>query len=99
MAKTKPEGTISKRKMVDSAVDSLGDVGPKALHEYILSTYKTDISLQMISSYKSNLKKANGTGLPAGNQLIGLRDLAIVRELLDRMGKDQLQAMIKVLAK
>jgi hypothetical protein len=100
MAKGKVAGTISKRKMVEEALSSLGDVGPQQLHDYISDKFKTNINLQMISSYKSNLKRANGgTTTAIGNHTIGIRDLATLQDLINRNGKEQIIALTKMLAK
>ncbi|MGL6076562.1 MAG: hypothetical protein ACRC8S_20595 [Fimbriiglobus sp.] len=100
MAKGKVVGTISKRKMVEEALANVGDVGPQELHQYIMDKYKVNIGYQMISSYKSNLKKANGgTTTAIGNYSVGIRDLATLQDLIARNGKDQIIALAKMLSK
>ena len=102
MARGKSEGKPSKRKMVEMALTELGDVGTKVLHAHILKQHDTDIALQMISSYKSGLKKNGGIGgsksiLADGS--IGIKDLSVLHELITRVGAAQLQSLIKVLNK
>jgi hypothetical protein len=99
MAKGKVEGNTSKRKMVEEALKEKGNVGPKEIHEFILSKYKTDMSLQMISSYKSNLKKTSGGGVSLGVQSVDVKDITTIQAMLSRMSKDQLIGMVKLLAK
>ena len=103
MARGKSEGPISKRKMVEMAVGELGDVGPKELHAHIHKQHGVDISLQMISSYKSNLKKTGSTTgnvkIVVADGTIGLKDLSILTDLINRVGAAQLQSLIKMLNK
>lgn len=102
VAKGKVEGTISKRKMVEQAVQELGDAKPKELHGFIQQKHGIDMSLQMISSYKSNLKKGSG-GLSVGkisdSATVNLRDIALLQQLMERVGPQELQTLIRVLGK
>jgi hypothetical protein len=105
MAKSKPEPEsdkkLSKRKMVESALNAVGDVGPKDLHQYILDNFKTDVALGIISSYKSQLKSggSKGTGRRSSGGSLDVRDIATVKELLGRLGAGGLQELIKALSK
>ncbi len=104
MARGKVEGKVSKRKMVEEALSALGEVKPGAMQEYITKHHGVEISAQMISSYKSNIKKRDGGAAAGGRGLgpdtsIGLRDLAAIRDLMSRVGPTQLQALIKMLAR
>lgn len=106
MARGKVEGKMSKRKMVEHAMAELPDAKPAEMREYILKQHGTDISAQMISSYRSNLKKGGTlSGAPgrasslAPDAMIGIRDLQTLRDLLARVGPAQLQQLIKMLGK
>ena len=103
MARGKVEGKVSKRKMVEEAMSALGEAKPGEMQEYITKHHGVEISAQMISSYKSNIKRTGG-GAAGGRVLgpdtsIGLRDLATIRDLMSRVGPAQLQALIKMLAR
>ncbi len=102
MGRSKNGGPISKRKMVEMAVTDLGDAGPKEMHAHILKQHGADLTLQMISSYKSNLKKAGNMGGAKGvsaDGSIGIKDLSLLHELINRVGAAQLQSLIKMLNK
>lgn len=101
MARGKVEGKVSKRKMVEEAMSALGEVKPGEMQDYITKHHGVEISSQMISSYKSNIKKTGGAaGRAAGpDTSIGLRDLAAIRDLMSRVGPAQLQALIKMLSR
>ncbi len=102
MGRSKNGGPISKRKMVEMAVTDLGDAGPKEMHAHILKQHGADLTLQMISSYKSNLKKAGNMGGAKGitaDGSIGIKDLSLLHELITRVGAAQLQSLIKMLNK
>jgi hypothetical protein len=98
MAKAK--GEVSKADMIRDAMRQMPDAAPKDMQRYIAEKYKTTISTTMISSYKSNFnRKSGGGGRGAAGGSIGVKDLTVLRELIDRVGVPQLQSVIKVLAK
>ncbi len=104
MARGKAEGKISKRKMVEQAMGAIPDGKPGELRDYISKSHGVDISPQMISSYRSNLKRGvtgAGPGRPAlpPDATIGIRDLQTIRDLVARVGVAQLHALIKMLGK
>ena len=99
MAKAK--GGPTKADMIRDAMREMRGAPPKEMQRYIADKYKTTISTTMISSYKSNFKRKKG-GARRGNggeAGIGLKDLTVLRELIDRVGAPELQSVIKVLAK
>ncbi len=57
MGRTRADGKVSKRKMVEDAMAELGDVKPAQMREHILEKHQVDIPAQMISSYRSGLKR------------------------------------------
>lgn len=76
MAKSKSEdGSLNKRQMVQAAFEAKGDIGPGELQAYISQTYGREIPINIISSYKSQIKTKLGLGRknkkrgrPAGSQ-------------------------------
>jgi hypothetical protein len=103
MARTKAEpGKVSKTKMVLAALDHFGDDGePADMQPWIKDTYGEEISRQMISSYKSNLLKKKRGGVPVGGDGsgLGVRDVAVLQDMIGRVGAGELSALIRVLAK
>ena len=63
MARGKSEGKVSKRKMVETAMEEHPSAKPAQMREFIIERFGTEISAQMISSYRSNLRR--GTTGPA----------------------------------
>ena len=105
MPRGKSEGKISKRKMVEQAMGELPDGKPGELRDFISKAHGVDISPQMISSYRSNLKRGTGTSAGPGraalppDATVGIRDLQTIRDLITRVGPAQLQALVRMLAK
>ena len=103
-AKADAGGGVSKVKMVTQALQDVRDGSPKDLQAYIKEKFGTDIPTTMISSYKSSIGRKHGgpvggvRGL-TGDATVGVRDLSALRDLIDRVGAPQLQALIKVLAR
>ena len=63
MAKAKSDdGSMNKRQMVQAAFEAKGDISPGDLQAYISSTYGKDLPINIISSYKSQIKKKLGLG-------------------------------------
>jgi hypothetical protein len=108
MARTKATGGPSKADMVRDALGELGNATPKEMQAYIKSKYNVDIKTQMLSSYKSNLKKKKrggkrgpkpkAAGGGGGGGSIGVDELMALRKLITRVGADQVQSLIKVLS-
>ncbi|MFO0850588.1 MAG: hypothetical protein U0871_18830 [Gemmataceae bacterium] len=106
MAKGKTEAAeVSKMDMVRQAIDVLGaDAKPKQLQQHIKGEHGVEIGTTMISSYKSSIGRKQGGAIGggrgiAGDATVGVRDLSALRDLIDRVGAPQLQALIKVLAR
>lgn len=99
MAKAK--SGVSKADMIREAMRELGDAAPKDMQRYIADKYKATISTTMISSYKSNFNRKQGGGgrRASAEGAIGVKDLTVLREMIDRVGAPQLQSVIKVLTK
>ena len=63
MAKAKSEdGGMNKRQIVQAAFEAIGDVGPGELQAHITKTFGTELPINIISSYKSQIKKKLGLG-------------------------------------
>ncbi len=63
MAKAKSEdGGMNKRQIVQAAFEAIGDVGPGELQAHISKTFGTELPINIISSYKSQIKKKLGLG-------------------------------------
>jgi hypothetical protein len=95
---------LSKMGMVREALATLGtDAKPKAIAEYVKATHATDLTAQVISSYKSVI---NGAGASKSRARIGggvggisLGDLEDVKALVNRIGAKGLSDLVHVLAK
>ncbi|MCU0703926.1 MAG: hypothetical protein MUF18_08115 [Fimbriiglobus sp.] len=100
MAKAKaadvPE--LNKREMVEEAMDSIGDPGPKEIQAYVLEKYSVDLPYSMAASYKSQINKRRGgrRGGSAGG--VDVEDVVAVKALLNRLGAERLQGLIQALA-
>ena len=107
MAKADKEKGPSKTFLVKEAIENVGkDAGPNDLINYIKTNHKVELDYALVASYKSSiLKKLNGGGSTGkrgrragGSNVVDLNDLLAVRELLNRIGKDQLLKLITVVA-
>lgn len=97
-------GKVSKRKMVEQALQELGNVGPKELQAHIQKAHGVEIGSTMLSSYKSQILRkqgggGGGGGGRGGDAALEVKDVAALRELIDRVGAGELQTLIKVLSK
>jgi hypothetical protein len=93
----------SKMGMVREALQQLGDdAKPKAIGEHVKAKHGVDIQPAMISSYKSTIVgKGSGSSRTgrSGGTSVSISDLEQVQRLIDRVGANHLQQLIKVLAK
>jgi hypothetical protein len=94
---------------VRRALGHLGiDSKPKAIHEYVKEAYGIDMDPNMISSYKSSIKResagrsssrgprrAAGRGRAAG---ISLEEIEAVKKLTDRMGAEKVRQLAQLLS-
>lgn len=112
MAKSKAEAADAalpkKTHMVEAALDALGeDASPSDVQPWIKSQYGTEIDKQMISSYASQIRKKRrgGGGGRSGSVRVSLggsvavRDLGVIKGLIDQYGVGELTSLIKVLSK
>ncbi len=98
-AKAADASGLNKRQMVEEAMDSLGDPGPKEIQEYVKSKYGVELAYSMAASYKSQINKRRGGGGKRGGASgpVDMKDVAAVKALLDRLGSARLQEIIRVL--
>lgn len=101
MAKKTAEGAPSRMAMVREALGAVGaDSKPKEIDEYVRSTYGTTIPAPIISAYKSAINARSGgggRGGRSGGEMVDVRDVVAVRELIDRYGADQILRLVKML--
>jgi hypothetical protein len=103
VAKVKAEGgekKISQRAMVQAALEELGmEAKPQELQAAIKTKFNRELSPQLISTLKSQIKKKSGMGGGRGGKG-GLRveDLAAVRGLVSRLGAAQVKQLVDVLS-
>ena len=62
MAKAKSENGMNQREMVQAAFEAKGDAGPGELQAYISEKFGQTLKINIISSYKSQIKKKLGLG-------------------------------------
>jgi hypothetical protein len=93
----------TKAQMVRDAIDALGgDAKPMAIQDKIKELFGIEISTGMIASYKSNMKKGGSSaasGRKGGGGSVNVNDLEAIKSLVNRLGANQLHALINVLSK
>lgn len=111
MARAKADAGDDKKpnqtEMVKAALQELGaGAKPRAIQEYVKSTFNKELSTSLISNYKSVMKKKSGDGrrrgrpVAAGSGAGGIRvdDLETVRGLVRRLGADNVRRLVEVFA-
>jgi hypothetical protein len=103
MAKVKGANTtgVTKTRMVEEAMDALGDPGPKEIQEYVRQKYGEELKYTMAASYKSQINKKRGGGAKRGGTTapsgpVDLKDVAAVKALYDRLGAAKLNDILKL---
>jgi hypothetical protein len=103
MAKAKSEDgekKISQRKMVQAALDHCGsDAKPSEMGDYIKSTFGTDLAPNIISNYKSQIKREGrlpGAGRTRKGGSLNVDDFKMVRNLVLRLGAEQVKELVDV---
>jgi hypothetical protein len=103
VAKGKSEaGKVTQKEMVRAAITELGwEAKPQPMHDLIKTKFNTELAPNIISNYKSVLKRENGKtasgtggakrGRKAGAQFT---DLEAVRGLVTRLGADQVKKLV-----
>ncbi len=104
MAKTKQEGKPTQKEMVRAALDEKGwDAGPKELADAIKRLFEVNLANNIISNYKSNLKREGGKGAAVGGAARRGRkpgaefaDLEAVCGLVTRLGAAQVKELVEM---
>jgi hypothetical protein len=104
VAKTKEDGEkkVSQRAMVQAALDHCGsDAKPSEMKDFILEKYNTDLAPNIISNYKSQIKREGQ--LPGGSSgrtrrggSLNVEDCKVVRDLVLRLGAQQVKELVDV---
>jgi hypothetical protein len=97
-------GKMSQKAMVQTALSELGaGAKPQPIQEFIKSKFNTDLAANVISNYKSVLKREGGKGgKSAGGAKRGRKpgaqfsDLEAVRGLVTRLGADQVKKLVEM---
>ena len=102
MARTKTEGGEKKPSqmgMVRTALQEMGgDPKPMEMQAHIKSKFGVELPTNIISNYKSQIKRKNGGGGPGRGRRGGLQveDFETIRSLVKRLGADQVKRLIEV---
>jgi hypothetical protein len=99
VAKVKHEGKVTQKEMVKAALNEKGwESGPTELQKLIKDKYNVELANNIISNYKSVLKREGGKGSSGtkrgrkpGAQF---SDLEAVRGLVTRLGADQVKKLV-----
>ena len=99
MARGKREGKVTQKAMVEAAVQEKGwDAGPQELQAVIKEKFNTELPNNVISNYKSVLKRDGGKTAPVGKRGRkpgpAFADFEAVRTLVNRLGADQVKKLV-----
>jgi hypothetical protein len=97
------EKKVSQRAMVQAALEHTGwDSKPAELQTYIKETYSVELAPNIISNYKSQIKRetqspvaATRTKTSSGG--LQIDDFALVRTLVTRLGANQVKQLVDVI--
>jgi hypothetical protein len=107
VAKAKGEGDkgLNMMDMVRTAMGDLGaDAKPLSLQAHIKQKFGKEMTTQMISNYKFQIRKQGGAkvrtrgGRGAGGGALQIEDFEAVRGLVNRLGAAQVKRLIDVVA-
>ena len=90
MAKAKPSANMNKRQMVQAAVEAKGDVPARELQAYISATYGAELTIGIVSNYKSVLKKQTGKAT------VKLAELEAVSQLVRKLGVEKVLSLVNI---
>lgn len=86
---------LSQMQMVRLAMQAMGpEAKPAELQTYILKEFNHELPPNLISNYKSQIKRQIG----AGRRVPQIEDLETVRGLVKRLGAEQVKRLVDVLA-
>jgi hypothetical protein len=100
MARGKTEGKVTQKEMVQAALNEKGwEAGPAELKPVIKEKFHVDLANNIISNYKSVLKRKGGKGGGGGGKRgrkpgAQFSDLEAVRGLVSRLGADQVKKLV-----
>jgi hypothetical protein len=87
----------SQMSMVRSAMEDIGaDAKPLAMQAHIKSKFGTELPANIISNYKSQIKRKNGGSGAGGKGRLQVEDFEAIRSLVKRLGADQVKRMVEV---
>jgi hypothetical protein len=100
VAKGKREGKVTQKAMVEAALQEKGwDAGPAELQTAIKDKFNTELPNNVISNYKSVLKREGGNTPAAkrgGKPGPEFADLEAVRGLVTKLGADQVKKLVEM---
>ncbi|AWM38650.1 hypothetical protein GobsT_31690 [Gemmata obscuriglobus] len=105
MARSKSDGKVTQKQMVRDALGEKGwAVSPTELQAYIRDKYDVELPNNVISNYKSNIKKEDGAGgasvtpPPVHRSTGGLdmTDVEAVKGLVTRLGAAQVKKLAEM---
>jgi hypothetical protein len=85
--------------MVQTALDALGnDAKPLDMQSHIKDKFDVTLPANIISNYKSQIKRKNGSAGPGRGRKAGLQieDFEAVRKLVNRLGAEQVRRLVEV---
>lgn len=109
VAKSKREGKITQKVMVQAALDEKGwEAASTELQAFIKEKYNVELATNIISNYKSVIKKDGGKGGAKGGGKGGAKrgrkpkvgvqfaDLEAVQGMVSRLGADQVKKLVEM---
>ncbi len=102
MAKGTRDGKVTQKVMVKAALDEKGwKTSPLELQACIKEKYNVELAPNIISNYKSVIKKEGGKGAKRGpkpKQKGGVQfaDLEAVQGMVSRLGSDQVKKLVEM---
>jgi hypothetical protein len=100
VARGKSEGKVTQKAMVEAALKEKGsDAGPSELQAAIKATFGVELPNNVISNYKSVIKREGGK-TPAGKRGRKggpeFKDLEAVRGLVTKLGAEQVKKLVEM---
>jgi hypothetical protein len=93
------EKKVSQAAMVRAALEALGtDAKPLEMQALIKEKFGVELPANIISNYKSQIKRKSGMSGPGHGRRGGLQveDFETVRGLVQRLGADQVRRIVAV---
>jgi hypothetical protein len=88
----------SQMGMVRTALEEIGDVKPLEMQAHIKTKFGVELPPNIISNYKSQIKRKNGSAGPGRGRRGGLQveDFETIRGLVKRLGSEQVKRLVEV---